>query len=343
MSDLCFFSRPSDSFTATGPEASKFLHSLLTQSVSDMKPGQGRWGAKTDRMAKMEAPFGLFRTEEGFFVLSDPGCLKTVLPKLKMFLFGAKVELLDRTEDLCILSLLGPESEAFLRTLGALIPDPNPLSHVETSCETVPVRLIRSEAFSGRGFDLVVSREEVSALQKVLEARGVTALDPSEAQARRVEAGRPVFGVDYEGDRMPTEIGLENAVSYNKGCYVGQEILERLRSRGKVTRVLRGLVLDGDPVSCADTGSDGDSAPEGESAPESGKGGDTSSGLPVLLGEKTIGTATSLVYSQALGKWIALASLKVADVEVDATVQVGAVSAQVKALPLVSDDPSGES
>src|SRR5207249_2916460 len=136
------------------------------------------------------------------------------------------------------------------------------------------------------GYDVYVERAHLAALKSGLDAAGVVSLDAETAEALRIEAGVPVFGRDMDEDTIPLEAGIESrAISFSKGCYVGQEVIIRVlhRGHGRVARRLVGLTLDGD------------------AAPRTG--------APVQSDNREIGNVTSSTVSPALKKPIALAYL----------------------------------
>lgn len=302
--------RAFDRLTVTGGEAAAYLHNMLTQDVTGLAVGAGAPAAMTDRMAKVLAPFFLLRTEAGVEALSDPGCVGAVAGKLKMFVFSMDALVEDASAETAGLHLCGPEAAARLAEAGLPVPPAGEGGHLAGDLGGASVRVVRRAYFGRPGFDLVMEPAGCEAIRSALLEAGAVAGDEALAESLRVEAGRARFGVDYDAKAMPTEVGLGDAVSYSKGCYVGQEILERMRSRGTVTKLLRGLVLDG-------------AAPEGAAE--------------VVLDGKTLGEVTSLVPGARVEGTVGLVSLAVAKVEPGARVEVGGVPATVRELPLTEE------
>lgn len=299
--------RELDRLTVVGSEAAAYLHNMLTQDVRGLAVGAGAPAAMTDRMAKVLAPFFLLRTDEGVEALSDPGCAGAVAGKLKMFVFSMDARITDRSAETAGLHLCGPGSAEVLAATGLTLPPEGEGSHIAGALAGAAVRVVRRAYFGRPGFDLVLAAADLEASRVALVAAGAVEGDAALAEALRVEAGRARYGVDYDGKAMPTEVGLAEAVSYSKGCYVGQEILERMRSRGAVTKLLRAVVLEGEP-------------PAGPAE--------------VVAEGVTLGTATSLVPGATVAGTVGLASLPAAKVEPGARVEVGGVPAVVRALPL---------
>ena len=160
---------------------------------------------------------------------------------IRRFSIGFDVELHKRTLESGLLSLLGPESYAIAGGLGEL-----EHSHAVVSIGDLQARAIRTNL----GVDLLCDAADVDGLRAAL---GVAAVSEAVAECLRVESGRPRYGVDLDDTVIPQEAGLnERAVSFTKGCYVGQETVARLHYRGKPNRHLRGLRLSSDAAGTGD-------------------------------------------------------------------------------------------
>jgi folate-binding protein YgfZ len=172
--------------------------------------------------------------------------------------------------------------------------------------------VIRATDLGEGGFDLLVDPPHAQAAAEAFRAAGCVEIGDGTAEVLRVEAGIPKFHRDMDEETIPLEAGIEGrAISFTKGCYVGQEVIVRVlhRGHGRVARKLTGLTLQGPPVPRA--------------------------GAPVLLDGREVGYVTSAVASQALGVPIALAYLKREALEPGTRVLVDSAAAVVTALPFV--------
>ncbi len=293
---------------ATGPDAEGFLQRMVTQDLRGLAPGRGRPACLTDRMGKLLAAFDVFRLPEGDFLLLGPEASRTgILGKLPVYLLGTKARLVEDPWPPSI-GVSGIDVAALSARLG--VGDAGPggpgLRTFSGEVAGITVRVVDR---GGEGFPgLEVLAEGTVDWTKVL---GGAPLSPEGVVAARVEAGIPVFGIDADGSVMPTECGLGSAVAYNKGCYMGQEILERMRARKVVTRLLRRLVLEASEVPASQA-----------------EGG--LPGLPVEREGKRLGVATSAVLSPDRGRVVALSSLPAREVEPGGIVQVAGVPARVE-------------
>lgn len=228
-----------------GPESRSFLHSLITQDVAKLETQRARRATLTDRMAKIVAPFWVLGQDEGLDLIVPASRAEELAKKLKMFVFGAKVEITE-----------GPESKLWVvvASEGAGLPQdlPGPEGGL---VEDPSGKRARTYAFlssnsglwlqnSWVGPSAEVYLEPSAKIEALLE--GVEVRDQDDFDLLRILAGEAEFGVDYGPESMPPEVGLGEAVHYHKGCYTGQEILERLRSRGKETKRLVGISVPQD-------------------------------------------------------------------------------------------------
>lgn len=282
----------------TGPDGAEYLQGQLTNDVEALDPGDGQYAALLDRKGHMQADLRVLRVSAEEILLEvEDVAREAVVRHLTMYSIGRDVAVADRSEERAVLSLIGPRSAELAGT--APLP--------ENACEETTVAGVACVAAgSTEGIDLIVTRTDRERLRAALFEAGAVEVSGAAAEILRIEAGRPRFGAEMGTGTMPAEAGIvEQAVSFTKGCYIGQETVARLYYKGKPNRHLRGLRL---------------SAP---AAP----------GAAVRLGEKEVGRLGSAGVSPAFGA-IGLAILR-REAEPGAEVAVGedGVTAEVTALP----------
>ena len=259
----------------SGPDAAEYLQGQLTNDVEALEAGDGQYAALLDRKGHMQADMRVLRpAAEEIWVDTEAEALPAVLRHLTMYSIGREVEVADRSEERTILSLIGPRSVEIAGT--AALP--------ENACEGTTVAGVEClAAGTPQGVDLLVATAEGERLRvALLEAGAVAVVSPAAAEILRVETGVPRFGAEMGAETMPAEAGIvERAVSFTKGCYIGQETVARLHYKGRPNRHLRGLKL---------------------SAP-------AEPGAALHLGEKEVGRLGGSVVSPALGP-IGLAILR---------------------------------
>jgi tRNA-modifying protein YgfZ len=287
----------------TGREATAFLHGQVTNDVEGLSPGEGCYAAFLDPKGKMQGDLRILNTGDELWLDTERSTLQPLFTMIHRYKLGSDVELHKRTLEQGLLSLIGPDARTVAGAEGL-----GDAEHVNVPSEVdgVPVLLIATDV----GVDLVCDAERTAELAAALRAHGAQDVPEDAAEAVRVEHGRPRFGLDMDTTTIPQEAGLnERAVSFTKGCYVGQETVARLHYRGKPNRHLRGLRL---------------------SAP-------AEPGAELRLGEKIVGRLGTVADSDALGP-IALAIVR-REAEPGATLTVGddgAVTAEVATLPFAA-------
>jgi folate-binding protein YgfZ len=270
-----------------GADRKTFLHALLTNDIFMLAPGTGCYATLLSAQGRMVADMHVF--ELGDVILLDVarGVRDVLLTKLDQWLFSEDVQLGDVTDVFGCLSVQGPRSAAVVAaSVGgdlAGLADWAQYQNARIDCLGDVVIVARCDEFGLPGFLLFTSMSSIPRLVEALASHGAVAVDEDTANVLRIEAGVPEFLVDMTDDTIPPEAGIERrAISDTKGCYPGQEVIVRIRDRGRgrVVRKLVGLLIDGDMV------------------PEAGD--------VLQAGGKDVGRVTSAVFSPACSRPIAL-------------------------------------
>ncbi|MGC1166819.1 MAG: folate-binding protein [Solirubrobacterales bacterium] len=282
----------------SGSDGAEYLQGQLTNDVEALEVGDGQYAALLDRKGHMQADMRVLRPgAEEILVDTEAVALPATRRHLEMYSIGRDVTVSDVSAERAILSLIGPRSVEIAGT--AALP--------ENACDATTVAGVECLAVgTASGIDLIVATAEAGRLRDALLAAGAVTVSPEAAEILRVESGIPRFGAEMGTATMPAEAGIvEQAVSFTKGCYIGQETVARLHYKGRPNRHLRGLRL---------------------SAP-------AEPGAALRLGEKEVGQLGGSVVSPALGP-IGLAILR-REAEPGAELAVGedGVTAQVVDLP----------
>jgi folate-binding protein YgfZ len=282
----------------TGEDAGAFLDSMLSNDVAGIDVGGGVYATLLTHKGRILADPRVLRTAEGFLLDTERCGLQALFDAIRQLRIGYRAELHKRTLERSLLSLIGPTADALL----AVPPPAGEHANAETALAGVPVLAVRTPL----GVDLVFAPDAVSRVRGELERLGAMPVGEAAVECLRVEQGRPRLGVDMDETTMPQEAGIhEQAVSFTKGCYVGQETVARLYWKGKPTRHLRGLLLSGPALP----------------------------GDQLRLGETEVGTLTSVAISPRHGP-LGLALVRRAAAPGDElSVGEGPVRATVAALP----------
>ena len=251
----------------TGPDRREFLHGQITQDVETLEPGHGRYAALLTHKGKMLSDMRVLDVGDELLLSCERAGLQEIFNMIRRYKLGADVELNKRTLEMGELSLIGPGAR---RVAGADALGPDEHDNVRVRIGEHDVILVATDL----GVDVFCAAEATEGVRGTLLAAGAVEVGEAAAELVRVESGRPRYGVDLDDNVIPQEAGLnERAVSFTKGCYVGQETVARLFYRGKPNRHLRGLKLSAE----------------------------VEPGTPLLLGEKEVGRVTSVAVSPALG------------------------------------------
>ncbi|HEY2654130.1 MAG TPA: folate-binding protein [Solirubrobacteraceae bacterium] len=224
----------------TGGQAKSFLQGQVSNDVESLTPGTGCYAAFLTPKGKMLGDLRILDGGEELLLDTERATLQGLFNMIRRFSIGYDVELHKRTLERALLSLVGPDAA---QTAGLTdLADAPEHTHLTAEIGGVPIRAIRTDV----GIDVLCAAGQTPAVRAALERAGALPVDEPVIECLRVEHGRPRYGIDLDDSVIPQEAGLnERAVSFTKGCYVGQETVARLYYRGKPNRHLRGLRLGG--------------------------------------------------------------------------------------------------
>lgn len=300
----------------SGPDRARFLNAILTNNIKDLAPGNGIVSLFLNPQGRIQAEIETYATAESLFCISHAMIRETLVPALDKFIIMDDVTLTDETEMFSTVALEGPGTVDLVKQLTSIDPaNLNELSFQETSVAGISCGVSKRSPGGMAGAEFLAMREDLSGLWEalhlaVMEAGG-RAMGYKALSTLRLEQGIPWFGYDFGEKQIPHEAGLEHShISYTKGCYTGQEIVERVRSRGQVNRVRALLKFE--------------------------------SGEPPLTGTaltadgKEIGHVTRTAFSPALQAAIGMAYVRRENSAVGSDLSCGGVRAAVIASPIVT-------
>jgi aminomethyltransferase len=299
--------------TVTGRDRQAFLQGMLTNDVKGLTPGKGTAAAFLDAHGKVMALLCVYALEDRLLIELPPSLTEKTLERLDHFLISEKAYFEAADAAYVVLSLQGAGASALLARLTGQSLELAQYEHVAVAIAGVPARVIHRREGGVAGFHCWTEADHGAALWTALVEAGATPAGTQALDTLRVEAGVPWYGRDVDETMIFPETRLEDLVSFTKGCYIGQEVVARVKYRGHVNRALSGLVLEGDHV--------------------------PTPGARVVAEGKDIGRITSAVRSPALGRPIALGHVRREHFEPGSPVDVedggAVVHARVAALPFV--------
>jgi folate-binding protein YgfZ len=255
--DLSFRSR----LCLTGVDRARFLHGQVTNDVNRIRASEGCYAAITTAKGKMESDVNIYALPDELLLDFEPGLTQKISERLEKFIVSDDVQIVDVAPLYGLLSVQGPKAGEVVKALGIFSELPaKEFQSVKISDAMLgEIYLINQSRVSGpgsagvppTGLDLFVPTDSLGAVADKLIAAaksvGGRACGWEALEIARIEAGIPRFGADMDESNIPLECGIEaRAVSYKKGCYIGQEVINRIHSIGHVNKELRGLRIADD-------------------------------------------------------------------------------------------------
>lgn len=231
-----------------GRDRARLLHAITTNEVKKLIPGTGCYAFLLTPQGRIQADLNLFCFEDHFLIETEPELREKVMPHIKRYIIADQVELEDVTPVTSAIGLEGPGAAAILATLGAPLPGAD-YAHAAWDDATVAAVTVTGQP----GVRIFCPVERAAALARQLEAAGAVAATEDEVRLVRIENGRPRYGEDIRETSLPQETQQMHAVSFTKGCYIGQEIVERIRAQGRVNKKLTRIVVPGVELPVAGT------------------------------------------------------------------------------------------
>jgi folate-binding protein YgfZ len=309
-----------------GPDAAGFLHNLSTNDIRSLPAGAGCEIFLTNAKGKVIAFGWVYNLlaeipPPTFWLDVDPAATESAFQHLNKYLISEQVEIADRTKEFAQLYLVGPKAREVLeKTVGQNLRGWHELQcgFIQLS-DSLSVQVRFHRRFGVDCFEIICPATQSDKISEVLTTAGAEMVSMETLEILRVEAGIPVYGIDIDENILAPEVGRTGqAISYAKGCYLGQETIVRIRDLGHVNRTLLGLKAQGSSV-----------LPRGSK---------------VFREDKEVGEVTSSVMSPWLGTVIGLAylhrSCQAAGTRVEVAVEAGRVPAEVASLPFLASVPN---
>jgi folate-binding protein YgfZ len=298
----------------TGPDRVRYLNAILTNNVKDLEAGAGSVSLLLNPQGRILAEIETYAFEDRLFCVSYAMIRQRLIEWLDKYIIMDDVTLTDETERFGTLALEGPKAVEVVKKLTGLeLAALGELSLTETKVDRIGCRLGKRSPGGVPGAEFLAERGDLQKLWGALEAavrrEGGGPMGYQALSARRLEQGIPWFGYDFGEQQIPHEAGLEKShISYTKGCYTGQEIVERVRSRGQVNRVRVLLKFAGPELAAA--------------------------GEPLLADGKESGRVTRSAFSHALGAVIGMGYVRRENGAADSILQWSGGAATVVRPPI---------
>jgi glycine cleavage system T protein len=273
----------------SGKDHLKFLQGMLSNDLMILEEGKGMYATILTVKGRMISDMRVYKDKEPVFLDLEPGMNEIVSELLTKFRLSYKATIDDLTETLGLISVQGPDSKKLLELLLEVeIPPMNEYDFSKKDFRGSEIFLVYVNRTGEKGFDIYIENKNIQYLWEELmkhgEALNIKPIGYHTLNTLRIEAGIPVYNLDMDENNIPIEAGLWSALNFEKGCYVGQEVIARIKWRGHVNWHLLGFVIIGDQL--AEVGDE------------------------IYSGEKKIGRVTSSAFSHKLNKPVCLGYIR---------------------------------
>jgi folate-binding protein YgfZ len=291
----------------TGGDRVRWLNGMVTNNIRDLATGHGLYAFLLNPQGRILGDLYAYNRGESIVVDTDRSQSEKILATFDHYIIMDDVEVKDVTDEVSAVGISGPRGREVLIAAGFAVPEIQPLQMQSVTWQSMECSLVCGEQGN---WEIWVPSSGVRKLWDALLAAGARPVGFEALEVHRIESGIPAYGIDIRDRDLPQETEQERALNFNKGCYIGQEIVERIRSRGAVHRKFTGFVLNGT----------------------------VATGSKVVSNGKEVGEITSIAELPIAGdKRIALGYIRREVGTPGREVMVGSIGATVVQLPLTQD------
>ncbi len=229
----------------TGGDRTRWLNGMISNNVRDLAPGRGVYSFLLNPQGRIQADLYAFNRGESLLVDLERLQRDKVVQVFDHFIIADDVEMADVSDKITALGLTGPESRAVLQRAGISIPELAYLQFADIELQKIPITVLRAGEEAKESWQVWIAPDHVNTLWNALVKAGATPTGTTALSLFRISRGIPQFGQDIRDRDLPQETGQARALNFTKGCYLGQEIVERIRSRGAVHRQFMAFTVEG--------------------------------------------------------------------------------------------------
>jgi folate-binding protein YgfZ len=229
----------------TGSDRVRWLNGMVTNNIRDLERGRGVYAFLLNPQGHILGDLYAFNRGESLLVDSDQSQVEKILGVFDKYIIMDDVEVANVSDEKRTIAIAGPKSRTTLQAAGFDVPELKPLQFVEIAWQKSRTTLVRGDNPSVESFEVELAPGDVESVYEALTRTGAKPVGSSALELLRIAAGVPRYGVDIRERDLPQETEQERALNFSKGCYVGQEIVERIRSRGQVRRKFDGFEIEG--------------------------------------------------------------------------------------------------
>lgn len=232
-------------FSLTGRDRVRWLNGMVTNNIRDLAPGNGVYAFVLSAQGNILGDLYVFNRGESLIAEIEREQAENVIQILRRYIIMDKVEVEDLSGKIAVIGVVGPKSGEVLAAIG-LNAELNALQTADVAGKDVNVTLVRGDNPCVPSYELWIPEENVSVLNDALAQAGAESVGEEGLETFRILSGIPKVGQDIKERTLPQETGQDRALNFTKGCYIGQEIVERIRARGAVHRTFTGFEIEGE-------------------------------------------------------------------------------------------------
>jgi folate-binding protein YgfZ len=229
----------------SGGHRVRWLNGMISNNVRDLAVGHGVYAFLLNPQGHIQADLYAFRRDESLLLDMELAQRDKILPWLRRYIIADDVQLTDVSEKITGLGLTGPDSQPVMQKAGIQVPELENLQFADSIWQGAPITIVRSGEEAGDSWQVWIAPENLGSLWDALATAGAKPAGTSALNLFRIARGIPRFGQDIRDRDLPQETRQMRALDFNKGCYLGQEIVERIRARGAVHRQFTQFSVDG--------------------------------------------------------------------------------------------------
>lgn len=231
----------------SGKDRTRWANGMVTNNIRDLEAGRGVYSYLLNPQGKNQGDLVVYNRGDYLLATTDRTQAEAITTLLRRYIIMDRVELEDISDKLASLGIGGPQAVEMWSSVGIDVAALEPGQVADSIWREIGISFARDTHPQSNAYEIWIARENLDQLWDALIIAGVEPVGSDALETYRIARGIPRYGVDLRERDLPQETGQEQALNFSKGCYIGQEIVERIRSRGNVHRTLIGFEIEGEP------------------------------------------------------------------------------------------------
>jgi aminomethyltransferase len=231
----------------TGEDRTRWLNGMVTNNIRDLAPGRGVYSFQLSAQGRIQGDLVTYNRGDYLLVTTDREQAPAIIAIFDRYIIMDDVEVADISDKLAAIGVAGPKAAEAISCAGIVVMELEPGQVIDMVWRDLGISVARSSQPPMDGYEIWFSAENADKVWNALQAAGAKPVGSDALELYRIVRGVPRFGVDLRDRDLPQETGQHYALNFAKGCYIGQEIVERIRSRAILHRTFVGFEVEGEP------------------------------------------------------------------------------------------------